>query len=71
MEGCEVGTEMGPVITIVHSEVFKVYVKATVQDVRPYIVCTIVRNLDLSDMTTFRKFINIQVCNNNYYDLTL
>jgi len=36
-------------------------VQASVQDIRPYIVCALVRNLDLSDMATFRKFINIQV----------
>ena len=55
-------TQVGPVITVVHSDGFKVLVKGTVQDVRPYIVCAVIRNLDLSDMATFRKFINIQVC---------
>lgn len=50
----------GPVVTVLYSEDFKVLVQASVQDIRPYIVCALVRNLDLSDMATFRKFINIQ-----------
>lgn len=54
------GAHMGPIITVIHSEDFKVVAKATVQEIRPYIVCAIIRNLDLSDMTTFRKFINLQ-----------
>lgn len=53
---------VGPVVTVIYSEGFKVSVKASVQDIRPYIVCAVVKNLDLTDMTTFRKFINIQVC---------
>ena len=54
-------SQVGPVVTVLYSEDFKVLVQASVQDIRPYIVCTLVRNLDLSDMATFRKFINIQV----------
>ena len=55
------GGQVGPVVTVLYSEDFKVLVQASVQDIRPYIVCALVRNLDLSDMATFRKFINIQV----------
>jgi len=54
-------TQVGPVVTVLYSEDFKVLVQASVQDIRPYIVCTLVRNLDLADMAAFRKFINIQV----------
>ena len=54
-------TKVGPVVTVLYSEDFKVLVHASVRDIRPYIVCTLVRNLDLTDVTAFRKFINIQV----------
>lgn len=54
------GRQVGPVVTVLYSEDFKVLVQASVQDIRPYIVCALVRNLDISDMATFRKFINIQ-----------
>lgn len=57
-----VGTSQdGPIVTVLYSEDFKIVVQASVLDIRPYIVCTLVRNLDLADMATFKKFINIQV----------
>ena len=65
--GEEDGVKVGPTIKVIHSEGFKVSVKTSVQDIRPYIVCSIVKNLDLTDMATFRKFINIQVCTNNTF----
>ncbi len=55
-----VGTS-GPVVTVLYSDAFKILVQPSIQDIRPYIVCTLVRNVDLADMTAFRKFINIQV----------
>ncbi|KAL9957571.1 hypothetical protein ACROYT_G034490 [Oculina patagonica] len=54
-----VGTN-GPVVTVLYSDDFKILVQPSIQDIRPYIVCTLVRNVDLADMTAFRKFINIQ-----------
>ena len=65
--GEEDGVKVGPTIKVIHSEGFKVSVKTSVQDIRPYIVCSIVKNLDLTDMATFRKFINIQVCTYNTF----
>jgi len=56
----EAAVRVGSVVRVIHSEGFKVVVKESVQDIRPYIVCTIVKNVDLTDMATFRKFINIQ-----------
>lgn len=52
----------GPVVKVVHGETVKVSVQPAVLEVRPYIVCTLVKNLDLSDPLKFKKFIAIQVC---------
>ena len=49
------------VVRVLYSEEFKVLVQPSVQAVRPYIVCALVRNLDLSDTNAFKKFITIQV----------
>lgn len=52
--------QSGTMIRVLKSERFQVVVKASVQEIRPYIVCTVVKNLDLTDMATFKKFISIQ-----------
>ncbi|KAJ7381910.1 RNA binding, partial [Desmophyllum pertusum] len=52
--------DTGPVVTVLCSEDYKIFVQASVLDIRPYIVCTLVRNLDLADVAIFKKFINIQ-----------
>ncbi|XP_029202678.2 leucine-rich repeat-containing protein 47-like [Acropora millepora] len=51
---------LGPVIRVLQSERLQVIVKPSVETVRPYIVCTVVKSLDLADMTTLKKFISIQ-----------
>ena len=53
--------ERGPVVRVVYSEDFKVVVKSNVLEIRPYIVCALIRNLDLREMTSFKTFISIQV----------
>lgn len=62
--GKQVAGTGSPVATVLYSEDYKIFVQASVQDIRPYIVCTLVRNLDLTDMAAFRKFISIQVQDN-------
>lgn len=57
----EQAEQKGPVIKVVHGERIKVVVTPSVLEVRPYIVCTLVKNLDLADMAKFKKFIAIQV----------
>ena len=49
-----------------HSEEFKVVSQSSVKVVRPYIVCAVVRNLDLIDADAYKKFINIQVPLHSY-----
>lgn len=58
---------LGPVIRVLQSERLQVIVKPSVETVRGYIVCAVVKNLDLADMTTLKKFINIQVFDVNSY----
>ncbi|PFX25017.1 Leucine-rich repeat-containing protein 47 [Stylophora pistillata] len=48
------------VVRVLHSEEFKVVSQPNVKVVRPYIVCAVVRNLNLVDMDALKKFINIQ-----------
>ncbi|XP_031566774.1 leucine-rich repeat-containing protein 47-like [Actinia tenebrosa] len=50
----------GPVVKVIHGDRVKVLVQPSVLGVRPFIVCTLVRNLDLSDPAVFKKFITIQ-----------
>ena len=52
----------GPVLKVIHSDKYKVIVEPSVQEVRPYIVCTVIKGLDLSDPSMFKKFITLQVC---------
>ena len=40
----------------------QVVAKGNVKDVRSYICCAIVKNLDLRDVNVFKKFITLQVC---------
>ena len=44
-----------------HDDNLKVVYKAVMKDIRPFIVCVILRNLDLSDIHIFKKFIAMQV----------
>ena len=55
-----------PVVRVMHSEEFKVVSQSSVKVVRPYIVCAVVRNLDLIDVDAYKKFINIQVPLHSY-----
>ena len=55
-----------PVVRVMHSEEFKVVSQSSVKVVRPYIVCAVVRNLDLIDADAYKKFINIQVPLHSY-----
>lgn len=45
----------------------KIVVTDEVKDVRPYIVCCILRRLDLTREESFKKFIALQVTDWNYY----
>ncbi len=49
------------VIKVERSEEFKVVIKQSVTDVRPYIVCAIAKQIDLGQPEMFKKFINMQV----------
>lgn len=51
----------GPMVKVIHGDRVKVLVQPSVLGIRPFIVCTLVRNLDLSDPAVFKKFITIQV----------
>lgn len=52
------------VIRIERSDKYKVIAKANIVDVRPYIVCVVAKNIDLTQPEVFKKFINIQVDHN-------
>ncbi|EDO43554.1 predicted protein [Nematostella vectensis] len=49
-----------PLIQVIHSDRIKVTVQPSVLQVRPYIVCTLVKDLDLSVPAMFKKFIAVQ-----------
>lgn len=53
--------DIRPVIHVKYSEALKVVVRSAMQEVRPYIVCAVIKNLDLTDTAVFKKFIAIQV----------
>ena len=56
-------------IHVVHSSKDDKHIifKDEVKDIRPYIVCTTVKNLDLSDLQMYKKFINLQVILRIFY----
>ena len=51
----------GPIVKVVHGDRYKVIVEPSVQEIRPYIVCTIIKDLDVCDLSMFQKFIALQV----------
>ena len=51
------------VIKVERSEEYKIMIKPSVLDVRPYIVCVIAKQVDLGQPDIFKKFINMQVIN--------
>ncbi|CAB3985689.1 leucine-rich repeat-containing 47-like [Paramuricea clavata] len=48
------------VIKVERSDEYKVVIKQSVTDVRPYVVCAIAKQIDLGQPETFKKFINMQ-----------
>lgn len=48
-------------VTRMSKEEKHVIFKDVMKEIRPYIVCTVIKGLDLSDLQMYKKFINLQV----------